>query len=150
MALDIQGFVRVRSGNSLVYELWPDIEAGLSYVTYLKVDRTEAELLTGLTDLKAAAFRLAEYGPREIVLTQSAGVTVYAAGQLYSAPFTPRSLVGRTGRGDTCFATYLGKRLTDSPEVATRWAGAVTSFKQEKAGPWRGNAAEVEAVLARA
>lgn len=148
VALDVQGFVRIPAENDLVFRPWADLEEGLASVTYLKVDRAEAELLTGLTDLAAAAFRLAEYGPREIVLTQSSGVTVYAGGQIYHAPFTPRSLVGRTGRGDTCFAAYLGKRLTAPPEVAARWAGVVTSFKQEKAGPWRGHTAEVEAVLA--
>ncbi len=148
VALDIQGFVRVRSGGDLIYEPWPDLEEGLSYVTYLKVDRAEAELLTGLADLVAAARRLAEYGPSEIVLTQSSGVTVYADGKIYQAPFRPRSLIGRTGRGDTCFATYLGKRLSISPAAATRWAGAITTLKQEQPGPWRGNLVEVEALLA--
>jgi sugar/nucleoside kinase (ribokinase family) len=148
VALDIQGFVRVRKGDDLISTLWPDMEEGLSHVTYLKVDRAEAELITGVTDLAAAAFRLAECGPREIMLTQASGVTVYAGGQIYQAPFTSRSLSGRTGRGDTCFATYLGKRLTSSPAEATRWAGAVTTLKQEQPGPWRGMPAEVEAILA--
>ncbi len=147
VALDIQGFVRVRDNGELVFRQWSEMEAGLSHVTYLKVDRAEAELLTGLTDLIAAAHRLAEYGPQEIVITQSSGVTVLVDGQIYQAPFTPRSLNGRTGRGDTCFATYLGKRLTTSPEEATRWAGAVTTLKQEKPGPWQGNIADVEAML---
>ena len=149
VALDIQGFVRVREGAELVHKPWPEIAEGLAHVTYLKVDRTEAELLTGLTDLDAAARHLAEYGPREIVLTQSSGVTVYANGQFYQAPFIPRSLAGRTGRGDTCFATYLGKRLTASPEEATRWAGAVTTLKQEKSGPWHGSLADAEILMAR-
>jgi sugar/nucleoside kinase (ribokinase family) len=147
VALDIQGFVRVRSDGKLIYKRWSDLEEGLSHVTYLKVDRAEAELLTGLTDLATAAHRLAEYGPREIVLTQSSGVTVCADGQIYRAPFQSRSLVGRTGRGDTCFATYLGKRLSTLPAEATRWAGAVTTLKQEQPGPWRGTPAEVESVL---
>jgi sugar/nucleoside kinase (ribokinase family) len=147
VALDVQGFVRVREGNELVFRQWPRTKEGLSHVTYLKVDRAEAELLTGLTDLTAAAQRLADYGPREIVITQSSGVTVFADGQIYQAPFTPRSLAGRTGRGDTCFASYLGRRLSVSPEEATRWAGAVTTLKQEKPGPWHGNIAEVEAML---
>ncbi|MGC8782289.1 MAG: PfkB family carbohydrate kinase, partial [Anaerolineae bacterium] len=145
VALDVQGFVRVRVGNELLFRPWADMAEGLAQVTYLKVDRAEAEALTGESDLAPgssalarAAARLAAYGPREIVLTQSAGVTVYAAGQLYFAPFTPRSLAGRTGRGDTCFATYLAKRLTSSPEEACRWAGIVTSLKQETPGPWRG------------
>jgi len=146
VAIDVQGFVRVRENDNLVFRPWPDMEEGLQYVTYLKVDRAEAEMLTGHTELWKAARRLAEYGPREIVLTQSSGVTVLAGGQFHRAPFTPRSLAGRTGRGDTCFATYLGKRLTLDAEEATRWAAAVTTLKQEEPGPWRGNLEDVERV----
>jgi sugar/nucleoside kinase (ribokinase family) len=148
VGMDVQGFVRVREGDALVFRHWPDMREGLSHITYLKVDRAEAELLTGESDLQKAARKLAAYGPREIVLTQSSGVTVYAEGQIHQAPFTPRSLVGRTGRGDTCFATYVGKRLTTTPAEACRWAGAVTTLKQEQPGPWRGTQAEVEALLA--
>jgi sugar/nucleoside kinase (ribokinase family) len=144
VAIDIQGFVRVREGQDLVFRFWPDLDEGLSHVTYLKLDRAEAELLTGLSDMSAAVRCLAGYGPREIVLTQSSGVTVFADGQTYHAPFTPRSLAGRTGRGDTCFATYLGWRLTASPEEATRVAAAVTTLKQEQPGPWRGTIHDVK------
>ncbi len=147
LAIDIQGFVRVRDDGELVFRQWPAMKEGLAHVTYLKVDRAEAELLTGQSDLRAAARQLAEYGPQEIVLTQSSGVTVLARGQFYHAPFTPRSLAGRTGRGDTCFATYLGTRLSASPAEATRLAGAVTTLKQEQPGPWRGTLADVEALL---
>jgi len=147
VGLDVQGFVRVREGDDLVFRPWPEMAEGLSHVTFLKVDRAEAELLTGQTDLPAAARRLAEFGPREVIVTQSSGVTVFADGDIYSAPFTPRSLAGRTGRGDTCFATYLGKRLTVPPEEAARWAAAVTTLKQEQPGPWRGTLADVEALL---
>jgi sugar/nucleoside kinase (ribokinase family) len=149
VAVDIQGFVRVPQSGDLVFRQWPDMQEGLSHVTYLKVDRAEAELLTGLDDTGAAARRLAEYGPREIVLTQSSGVTVYADGRIYQAPFTPRSLEGRTGRGDTCFATYLGGRLSSSPVEATRLAAAVTTLKQERPGPWRGTLADVAGLRSR-
>lgn len=147
VSLDVQGFVRVREGQDLVFRPWPEMAEGLAHVTYLKVDRAEAELLTGLTDLVAAARRLSEYGPREIVLTQSSGVTVYVDGKIHQAPFTPRSLAGRTGRGDTCFMTYLGKRLSAPPAEACRWAAAVTTLKQEKPGPWDGDIAAVEQLL---
>lgn len=143
VAIDVQGFVRVRDGSDLVFRQWPDMEEGLACVTYLKVDRAEAELLTGQTDLELAARQLAKFGPKEIVVTQSSGVTVFAEGQIHQAPFTSRSLGGRTGRGDTCFATYLGTRLTASPAEATRLAAAVTSRKQETPGPWRGSLAEL-------
>jgi len=149
VGLDVQGFVRVRQGNDLVFRHWPDMRQGLARVTYLKVDRAEAELLTGQTDLTAAARQLEGLGPREIVVTQSSGVTVYAQGRIHQAPFTPRTLAGRTGRGDTCFSTYVGKRLTSPPEAACRWAAAITTLKQEQPGPWRGSLAEAEALMAR-
>ena len=144
VALDVQGFVRVRDRGDLVFRHWPEMERGLSLVTYLKVDRAEAELLTGQTDLHTAARQLAGYGPREIVLTQSSGVTVWAGGQIYEAPFTPRSLAGRTGRGDTCFASYLGWRLRAFPQEAARIAAAVTTLKQEQPGPWKGSLADLQ------
>jgi len=140
--------VRVREDGHLVFRQWPDMAEGLALVTYLKVDRAEAELLTGQADLRAAARQLAAYGPREVIVTQSSGVTVYADGQVYEAPFNPRSLDGRTGRGDTCFATYVGKRLSASPEEACRFAAAITTLKQEQPGPWRGTLDDVAAVLA--
>ena len=147
MALDVQGFVRVRDGSDLVFRHWPDMEEGLSLVTYLKLDEAEAELLTGRIDPQAAARELGAYGPSEIVLTQSAGVTVLANGDLYQAPFTSRSLDGRTGRGDTCFAAYLGARLDRTPEEATLLAAAITTLKQERPGPWHGTMADVERVM---
>jgi len=149
VALDVQGFVRVPEGRDLVSRPWAEMAEGLRHVTYLKVDRAEAELLTGETDLLRAAHQLAAYGPREIVLTQSSGVTVLADGQVHTAPFTPRSLAGRTGRGDTCFLSYLAWRLDHSPGEAARVAAAVTTLKQERPGPWRGSLAEVETLIVR-
>jgi sugar/nucleoside kinase (ribokinase family) len=147
VAIDVQGFVRVRDNGNLVFREWPEMEEGLSQVTYLKVDRAEAELLTGETDLRLAARQLARFGPREILITHSSGVTVFADGHLYEAPFSPSSLAGRTGRGDTCFAVYLGKRLSTPPQEACRFAAAVTTRKQEQPGPWNGNLADVEVLL---
>ncbi len=147
LALDVQGFVRVPENDDLVFKPWPDLAEGLSHVTYLKVDRAEAEHLTGETDLKRAAQKLAAYGPKEIILTQSSGPTIYAGGEFYQAPFTPRNLSGRTGRGDTCFSAYLGRRLRAEPEEATRWAAAVTTLKQEVPGPWMGQLEEADALM---
>lgn len=148
VALDVQGFVRVVEGNEIHFRPWREMKEGLALVTYLKVDRAEAEELTGETDLGIAAKKLSAYGPREIVLTQSSGITVFADGKIHTAPFTPRSLAGRTGRGDTCFSSYLGKRLTVSAEEACQFSAAVTTLKQEKPGPWRGTMQEVEELMA--
>jgi sugar/nucleoside kinase (ribokinase family) len=149
LAIDVQGFVRVREGDDLVFRPWSDMEEGLAHVTYLKTDRAEAELLTGESDLRIAARRLAEFGPCEVVITESSGVTVFAGGDFHHGLFTPTSLEGRTGRGDTCFSTYLGTRLTASAEEAAKLAGAVTTLKQEQPGPWAGTLADAEALIER-
>ena len=147
LGMDVQGFVRVRQGDDLIFKLWDDMAEGLKSITYLKVDHAEAQHLTGESDIHQAAIKLASFGPKEIVLTQTSGVTVYAGGQFYSAPFTPRSLSGRTGRGDTCFSTYIAMRLNNDPAIAAAWAGAVTSLKQEKPGPWYGPIEEVRTLI---
>lgn len=149
VALDVQGFIRVLVDGGLEFRPWEEMEAGLRSVTYLKLDLAEAEQLTGMKDLRAACQTLNAMGPQEIVLTQSSGVTVFAEGKFHQAPFTPRSLAGRTGRGDTCFSTYLAKRLTENPETACRWAGVVTTLKQETPGPWKGTSEEVEELLGK-
>jgi sugar/nucleoside kinase (ribokinase family) len=147
VAMDIQGFVRVPVEDDLIFQPWPDMVEGLKYITYLKVDKAEAEYLTGLIDTHEAILKLHSMGPTEIVLTQTSGVTVYAEGEFYTAPFTPRSLAGRTGRGDTCFSTYISKRLTENAETACRWAAVVTSLKQEIPGPWKGSTGDIEKIL---
>jgi sugar/nucleoside kinase (ribokinase family) len=147
IGMDIQGFVRVPVENDLIFQPWKDMITGLKSITYLKLDKAEAEYITGLSDLTQILNKLHSMGPKEIVLTQSSGVTVFSEGQLYTAPFTPHSLAGRTGRGDTCFSTYIAKRLTDSAETACRWAAIVTTLKQEIPGPWKGTSHQVEAIL---
>jgi sugar/nucleoside kinase (ribokinase family) len=149
VALDVQGFVRVCEGDELVFRDWPEKAEALAMVTYLKLDHAEAEVLTGLTDVHAAARQIAAYGPRETMITHNRGVLVYAGERAYEATFTPRSMDGRTGRGDTCFATYLGRRLSAPPEEACRFAAAVTTLKLECPGPFRGTLAEVEAMMAQ-
>ena len=149
VALDAQGFVRVREGDELVFRDWAEKAEALVTGTYLKLDHAEAEVLTGLTDVHAAARQIAACGPREIMITHNGGVLVYAGEQAHEATFTPRSMDGRTGRGDTCFATYLGRRLSAPPEGACRFAAAVTTLKMERPGPFRGTLAEVEVMMAQ-
>jgi sugar/nucleoside kinase (ribokinase family) len=149
IAADVQGFVRVASGGGLVYEDWPEKEAVLARVEVLKTDAVEAEMLTGEAEIRAAARKLAELGPKEIVLTHRDGLLVYAEGQYHEAGFFPVELVGRSGRGDTCLAAYMSKRLSASPAEATIWAAAVTSLKLEAEGPFRREIGEVEVLIRR-
>ena len=148
IAADVQGFVRVARNRRLVYEPWPEKRAVLAHVDVLKTDAVEAEMLTGAADVRVAARALAGLGPREVVLTHRDGVLVYACGQFHEAGFFPRALVGRSGRGDTCVAAYVARRLAKgSPAEATIWAAAVTSLKMEAEGPFRRNVREVERLI---
>jgi sugar/nucleoside kinase (ribokinase family) len=150
LAADVQGFIRiVGPEGALKYDGWPERDEVLSRIDILKTDAVEAEKLTGKTDIEAAARILAGYGPKEIVLTHSQGVLVFADGRFHQAPFRPQKLVGRSGRGDTCIASYVCKRLTASPHEATIWAAAVTSLKMEAEGPITTKASEVEKLIAR-
>ena len=149
IALDVQGFIRVLHNGALTLDDWPGKEAVLRRVTVLKTDAVEAKLLTGESDRRAAAQRLAEYGPREVLLTHSGGVLVYHDGNWHEAPLVPQEIKGRSGRGDTCTAAYLGRRLTAAPAEAVVWAAAVTSLKLQEEGPFHSEMAEVEALYER-
>lgn len=148
VGLDVQGFARVREGETLVTRDWPGKATDLAGVHYLKADDAEAEVLTGQNDLDKAAEALAALGPREVVLTHAGGVMVYAGGTCHEAAFTPRRVLGRTGRGDTCFATYVASRLDSSPAEACWLAAAVTSLKMERPGPFRGSREDAERFMA--
>jgi sugar/nucleoside kinase (ribokinase family) len=148
LALDVQGFVRVARDGLLAHEPWPEQEAVLARVDVLKVDAVEAELLTGEKDVRVAAQALAASGPAEIVLTHRDGLLVHAGDGVHHAPFFPQRLAGRSGRGDTCLAAYVARRLSHSPAEATVWAAAVTSLKMESEGPFRRTLGEVERLIA--
>jgi sugar/nucleoside kinase (ribokinase family) len=147
LAVDVQGFVRVAHDGKLVYAAWPEKRQVLARVDVLKTDAVEARMLTGEADIGTAARMLADLGPREVVLTHRDGLLVYAGGQYYEARFFPRQLVGRSGRGDTCIAAYIARRLTASPAEASCWAAAVASLKMEAEGPFHREIAEVEELV---
>jgi sugar/nucleoside kinase (ribokinase family) len=147
IAADVQGFVRVARAGRLAYEAWPEKRIVLAHVDMLKTDAVEAHMLTGTADVRVAARMLAALGPSEIVLTHRDGVLVYAGDQFYEAGFFPHKLVGRSGRGDTCIAAYVARRLTGSPAEATVWAAAVTSLKMESEGPFRRDLREAEELM---
>ena len=149
LAADVQGFLRVVRDGVLVGEAWPEKQQVLAHLDVLKTDAVEAELLTGESDMRVAAQMIADQGPSEVVLTHRDGLLVLAEGQFHEAPFFPRELIGRSGRGDTTIAAYMSKRLTAPPSEATIWAAAVVSLKMEAEGPFRREIDEVENLISR-
>jgi len=145
IACDVQGYVRADVNGNVEYVDWDKAEmrAVLSRVDILKTDAVEAELITSEADKKQAAKILSSYGPTEIVLTHKNGVIVYVGKTYYEAKFTPKEMIGRSGRGDTCIGAYVTKRLSAPPEEAYIWTAAVTSLKMEAEGPFKRDISEV-------
>ncbi len=147
LAADIQSFIRINDQGRLIARPWLEKEEILSKINVLKTDAVESELLTGKKDIKEAALLIHSMGPQEVIITHKDGVLVWAEGEFYTSPFYPRELVGRSGRGDTCLAAYLCKRIHSSPEEATIWAAALTSIKMEAEGPFSRPISSVEKLI---
>jgi sugar/nucleoside kinase (ribokinase family) len=120
----------------------------LPLVRWFKADLAEAEVLTGETDQERAARALHAMGPVEVMVTHNSGAMVAEGDRVWRAPFTSRNLSGRTGRGDTCFASYLAWRREHDAGESTRYAAALTSIKMESPGIFRGSIADVRRRMA--
>jgi len=77
------------------------------------------------------------------VITHASEMIVYDGERIFHAPFNPKNLSGRTGRGDTCFGSYASWRLQHGIEESVRFAAALTSLKMEKRGPFKGTLEDV-------
>lgn len=147
LTADVQSFIRINDNGKLVLKEWPEKQSILSHLDVLKTDAIEAEMLTGTSNIREVAQKIADLGPREVVITHRDGLLVYADGNFYEEKFLPKEIIGRSGRGDTCIAAYMSKRLNASPQEATIWAAAVTSLKMEAEGPFQRTIKEVNNLI---
>lgn len=151
-ALDVQSMLRQvdEQSGEMVYTDWAQKTAMLPHIHFLKTDAHEAQILTGSEDRYEAARQLYGWGAREVMITHGSEVIVYNGSRLYRQPLCPRTLTGRTGRGDTCFAGYINERLSRSIGEALLTAAALVSLKMETPGPFQGSREDVEAFIAAA
>lgn len=148
LVADAQGFIRIIAPDkTLIHADWPEQSEVLSLIDVLKADIVEAESLTGEKDLLKAAEKLFEMGPNEIVLTHRDGILVYTEEKVFEEAFKPKELLGRSGRGDTCIASYMSKRLSAAPAEAIKWSAAVTSLKLEAEGAFKLGINEIEKMI---
>ncbi|MGQ9780222.1 MAG: PfkB family carbohydrate kinase [Bacillota bacterium] len=145
VALDLQGVLRYSEGEDFGFKDWPEKEEYLPLITYLKADSQEAKVCTGTDDREKAARILFDLGAKEVMITHASEVIVYDGKRIYRAPFDPSNLSGRSGRGDTCFASYITWRLHHDIEESVRYAAALTSIKMESPGPFSGTIDDVKA-----
>lgn len=143
--LDAQGVLRsLDEEGNLVFRDWEKKMELLPLVTYFKTDAAEAEILTGFSDRREAALLLNRWGAKEVMLTHNTEVMVCTEGEIFTAPYTHANNEGRTGRGDTTFATYLAWRMDHSVAESTAYAAALCSMKMEIPGPFKGTVEEVQ------
>ena len=148
LALDVQCLLRcVEPDGHMVMRDWDEKRELLPLVSFLKTDAAEAAALTGTDDRAEAAKLLHSWGAKEVMITHNTEVLVYDGRRFYAAPLKARNLSGRTGRGDTTFACYLGERLhAGIPESLAR-AAALVSLKMETLGPFLGTREDMLAYL---
>lgn len=144
-AVDMQSYVRhvdEHTGRVSFADVAAKKEIA-SMATAVKLDVVEAQYLTGSSDLEQAAMQFEEWGTSETMVTSADGVLVRHDGKTYFERFTSRSMVGRTGRGDTVFASYLVRRMDHGVADSLRFAAALVSIKMETPGPFKGTLEEV-------
>jgi sugar/nucleoside kinase (ribokinase family) len=141
LSTDMQSFVRQVDPDTreIAFRDVADKKAIVSLLDKVKLDVVEAELLTGESDLGSAAAIISSWGCPEVVITRADGVLARVNGTEYFEAFSNRSVVGRTGRGDTTFAAYLCRRLDYDPAESLKFAAALVSLKMETPGPFKGS-----------
>jgi sugar/nucleoside kinase (ribokinase family) len=138
LGLDIQGFIRgLKDGKMQYFGLSEKEKAEIiSKVDYLKVDETEAKVLTHQSSIEMAGKQLIDLGPQEVLITHKKGVNLYLKDNLYSFPWKNKTSIGRTGRGDTAFISFLGSRINRTAKDSLRFCAALTSLKMESIEPF--------------
>ncbi len=137
VAVDVQATLRHQDrndGGKMYFEDWAEKKELLPYIDFLKTDAAEAEILTGCVDRKEAAKMLYDWGAKEICITHNKEVLAYDGKNFYTCPIKARNLSGRSGRGDTTFASYITERLSNDIATSLLWATATVSLKMEKPG----------------
>lgn len=149
LCLDMQGFIRFRDNKKVFYSplTLKEKKEIISNINVLKVDQTEAEVLTDQKNIKTAAKNLLKFGPREILITHEEGISIFGNNFSYSFSWKNKSSMGRTGRGDTAFISYLGSRIKKNPQQSLKFAAALTSLKLETPGPFNLPRNQVETLI---
>jgi sugar/nucleoside kinase (ribokinase family) len=144
LSVDMQSFVRhVTPSREIEFSDVANKREIVAMMDKVKLDVVEARILTGTDDLEKAAGVVESWGCPEIVITQSAGVLARVNGKTFYEKFSNKSMVGRTGRGDTTFAAYLSYRLDHDPLESLKFAAALVSIKMETPGPFQGTMEDV-------
>lgn len=146
VSVDVQGYLRKVVGEDVVHVDYDKKREAMPYISILKANEKEMEVLTGTSDPHEAARILADWGCKEVLLTLGdKGSLIYTGGEFYNIPaLPPTDLVDATGCGDTYMAGYLYKRSRGaSYQDAGTFAAAMCTLKLAKKGPFSGTEEDV-------
>jgi len=136
--LDAQGYCRKREKDlSIKLCAWKEMENILPHVNILKCDEEEAKIMTGKSNVEAAAQILNDLGSEIILVTQGGkGSTLCYNGKVKRIPaIPPDKIVDLTGAGDTYVAGFIVEYLrTGDPEWSALFASGAASFVIEGLG----------------
>ena len=150
ISIDAQGYLREVRGEKVYAIDWKEKREILALTDIIKVNEHEMEVITGLSDPREAALRLAEWGVKEVCVTLgSEGSIILADGKFYEIPaYEPREIVDATGCGDTYSAGYLWCRAQGMGYAeAGRFAAAMCTLKLEHSGAFDRSIDDVRRVL---
>jgi len=152
VSLDIQGLLRSVVDKKVIYHDWLDKKEALPYVSILKANEHEMEVVTGWSDVQQGARYLADLGVQEVIITLgSRGSLIYKEGIFHEIPaYKPSAVVDATGCGDTYMAGYLSKKVQGGDiQESGEYGAAMATLNIASSGPFSGNAASVEEVLTK-
>jgi len=150
IAIDAQGFLREVRGQKVYPIDWKNKREVLRHTSILKVNETEAAIITGRDDPHEAALQIADWGVEEVVATLgSHGSLILCHGEFTEVPaIKPREVVDATGCGDTYMAGYIYQRAKGATVFdAGRFAAAMCTLKLGHSGPFDSSINEVEELL---
>ena len=150
VSVDVQGYLRKVVGEDVVHVDYDKKREAMPYISILKANEKEMEVLTGTSDPHEAARILSDWGCKEVLLTLGdKGSLIYTGGEFYNIPaLPPTDLVDATGCGDTYMAGYLYKRSRGaSYQEAGTFAAAMCTIKLQSHGPFCGTEEAINNVI---
>lgn len=139
VSMDIQGHLRHLEYQKVRYRDWEEKMEALQYVTILKANEFEMQVVTGTSDIIKGAQYLAGLGVKEVIITLGdQGSVILAGGTFTRIPaFRPARVADTTGCGDSYMAGYLYKRVRNKSILeAGTFGSALASIKTEQFGPF--------------
>ncbi|MFZ6022841.1 MAG: PfkB family carbohydrate kinase [Bacteroidota bacterium] len=150
VSLDVQGYLRAVVNKKVVAIDWKEKQKVLPYISILKASETEAQTLTGETNMETAAQKLFGWGVKEVVITSgSKGSLIYDGKMLHRIPaYRPYVVKDATGCGDTYMAGYLYQRIKGaSINDAGAFGAAMATIKIAASGPFNDTEAAIEKIV---